>query len=69
MQPSPPTRPWWRRVFAEVHSSPAGRDVNVLRAAFAGFHPQVQHVLAACPAVHKGRYSITIRCPAGRTAT
>ena len=28
-------------------------DVNVLRAAFAGFHPQVQHVLAACPAVHK----------------
>ena len=28
-------------------------DVNVLRDAFAGFHPQVQHVLAACPAVHK----------------
>ena len=28
-------------------------DVNVLRAAFAGFHPQVQHVLDSCPAVHK----------------
>ncbi len=28
-------------------------DINVLRAAFEGFHPQVQHVLAACPDVHK----------------
>jgi len=28
-------------------------DVNELRAAFADFHPQVRHVLAACPAVHK----------------
>ena len=28
-------------------------DVNVLRAAFAAFHPQVRHVLAACPTVHK----------------
>ena len=27
--------------------------MNVLRAAFAGFHPQVQHVLDSCPAVHK----------------
>jgi len=28
-------------------------DVKVLRAAFAGFHPDVQRVLAACPQVHK----------------
>ena len=28
-------------------------DVKVLRTAFAGFHPDVQRVLAACPAVHK----------------
>ena len=28
-------------------------DVNVLRAAFTGFHPQVRHVLASCPATHK----------------
>jgi 6-hydroxynicotinate 3-monooxygenase len=28
-------------------------DVKVVRAAFAGFHPEVQRVLAACPAVHK----------------
>ena len=28
-------------------------DVRTLRAAFDGFHPQVRHVLAACPAVHK----------------
>jgi salicylate hydroxylase/6-hydroxynicotinate 3-monooxygenase len=28
-------------------------DVNVLRAAFEGFHPDVQRVLAACPDVHK----------------
>jgi salicylate hydroxylase/6-hydroxynicotinate 3-monooxygenase len=28
-------------------------DVKTLRAAFEGFHPQVQHVLAACPSVHK----------------
>src|ERR1700761_46378 len=28
-------------------------DVKELRAAFAGFHPQVQHVLEACPSVHK----------------
>jgi 6-hydroxynicotinate 3-monooxygenase len=28
-------------------------DVRVLRAAFAGFHPDVQRVLAACPQVHK----------------
>jgi 6-hydroxynicotinate 3-monooxygenase len=28
-------------------------DVNVLRAAYEGFHPDVQRVLAACPDVHK----------------
>jgi salicylate hydroxylase/6-hydroxynicotinate 3-monooxygenase len=36
-----------------LESWSATGDVNVLRAAFAGFHPQVQHVLASCPAVHK----------------
>src|SRR5262245_36742741 len=28
-------------------------DVKVVRAAFEGFHPDVQRVLAACPSVHK----------------
>ena len=28
-------------------------DVNELRQEFAGFHPQVRHVLASCPSVHK----------------
>jgi 6-hydroxynicotinate 3-monooxygenase len=36
-----------------VESWSATGDVRTLRAAFDGFHPQVQHVLAACPAVHK----------------
>ena len=36
-----------------VESWSATGDVRTLRAAFGGFHPQVQHVLAACPAVHK----------------
>jgi 6-hydroxynicotinate 3-monooxygenase len=36
-----------------LESWSATGDVNVLRAAFAGFHPQVQHVLYSCPAVHK----------------
>ena len=36
-----------------VESWSATGDVKVLRAAFAGFHPQVQRVLAACPAAHK----------------
>jgi 6-hydroxynicotinate 3-monooxygenase len=36
-----------------VESWSAKGDVNELRQAFAGFHPQVQHVLAACPEVHK----------------
>src|SRR6185436_18301505 len=28
-------------------------DLNVLREAFAGFHPEVLAILAACPEVHK----------------
>jgi 6-hydroxynicotinate 3-monooxygenase len=36
-----------------VESWSAMGDVNELRAAFEGFHPQVQRVLAACPSVHK----------------
>jgi 6-hydroxynicotinate 3-monooxygenase len=36
-----------------IESWSATGDVNVLRSAFADFHPQVQHVLASCPAVHK----------------
>ena len=36
-----------------LESWSATGDVNVLRAAFTGFHPQVRHVLASCPAAHK----------------
>jgi len=36
-----------------LESWSATGDINVLRDAFADFHPQVQRVLAACPAVHK----------------
>ena len=36
-----------------VESWSAKGDMRTLRAAFEGFHPQVQHVLAACPDVHK----------------
>jgi len=36
-----------------VESWSAMGDVDDLRDAFADFHPQVRHVLAACPAVHK----------------
>ncbi|MGQ0584945.1 MAG: FAD-dependent monooxygenase, partial [Reyranella sp.] len=36
-----------------LESWSAEGDVEVLRAAFEGFHPTVQRVLAACPAVHK----------------
>ena len=39
-------------------------DVRTLRAAFAGFHPQVRHVLAACPAVHK--WALADRDPLAR---
>ena len=36
-----------------VESWSAKGDLDVLREAYAGFHPQVQAVLAACPEVHK----------------
>jgi 6-hydroxynicotinate 3-monooxygenase len=36
-----------------VESWSAKGDMRTLRAAFEGFHPQVQHVLAVCPDVHK----------------
>jgi salicylate hydroxylase/6-hydroxynicotinate 3-monooxygenase len=36
-----------------LESWSAKGDVEVLRAAFDGFHPDVQRVLAACPDVHK----------------
>ena len=36
-----------------VESWSAMGDVEELRKAFEGFHPQVRHVLAACPSVHK----------------
>jgi 6-hydroxynicotinate 3-monooxygenase len=36
-----------------VESWSAKGDMGTLRAAFDGFHPQVQRVLAACPDVHK----------------
>lgn len=36
-------------------------DVQVLRDAFRGFHPQVQHVLDACPSVNK--WGIFVRDP------
>jgi len=36
-----------------VESWSAKGDMDTLRAAFEGFHPQVRHVLNACPEVHK----------------
>jgi salicylate hydroxylase/6-hydroxynicotinate 3-monooxygenase len=36
-----------------IESWSAEGNIEVLRAAFADFHPQVQHVLRACPKVHK----------------
>jgi len=36
-----------------VESWSATGDVSELRKAFDGFHPQVRHVLEACPSVHK----------------
>jgi 6-hydroxynicotinate 3-monooxygenase len=37
----------------KVESWSSTGDVRELRAAFAGFHPQVRHVLEACPSVNK----------------
>src|SRR3712207_9218938 len=39
-------------------------DLAALRAAYAGFHPEVQQVLAACPTVHK--WAILTREPLPR---
>jgi len=36
-----------------IESWSATGDVKVVRDAFADFHPQVRHVLASCPSVHK----------------
>jgi 6-hydroxynicotinate 3-monooxygenase len=36
-----------------IESWSAKGEVKTLRKEFEGFHPQVQHVLAACPSVHK----------------
>jgi 6-hydroxynicotinate 3-monooxygenase len=36
-----------------IESWSAKGDIRELRASFRGFHPQVGHVLAACPDVHK----------------
>jgi 6-hydroxynicotinate 3-monooxygenase len=47
-----------------VESWSAMGDVGELRQAFAGFHPQVRHVLEACPAVHK--WALVDRDPLSR---
>jgi 6-hydroxynicotinate 3-monooxygenase len=47
-----------------VESWSAKGDMRTLRAAFEGFHPQVRHVLAACPDVHK--WALVDRDPLGR---
>lgn len=47
-----------------VESWSAKGDTRTLRAAFEGFHPQVQHVLAACPDVHK--WALADRDPLSR---
>ncbi len=49
-----------------VESWSAMGDVNDLRKAFAGFHPQVQAVLKACPSVHK--WALVDRDPLPRWA-
>jgi 6-hydroxynicotinate 3-monooxygenase len=47
-----------------IDSWSAKGDVRTLRAAFEGFHPQVQHVLKACPDVHK--WALVDRDPLGQ---
>jgi 6-hydroxynicotinate 3-monooxygenase len=47
-----------------VESWSAMGDVGELRKAFDGFHPQVRHVLAACPSVHK--WALVDRNPLAR---
>jgi salicylate hydroxylase/6-hydroxynicotinate 3-monooxygenase len=47
-----------------VESWSAKGDLDELRAAYAGFHPQVRAILAACPDVHK--WAIVVRDPLPR---
>jgi salicylate hydroxylase/6-hydroxynicotinate 3-monooxygenase len=47
-----------------VESWSAQGDVRELRSAFAAFHPQVRHVLEACPSVHK--WALVDRDPLSR---
>src|SRR5262249_17633883 len=47
-----------------VESWSAKGDLNTLREAYAGFHPRVQTVLAACPEVHK--WALVERAPLPR---
>jgi 6-hydroxynicotinate 3-monooxygenase len=47
-----------------VESWSAMGDVNELRQEFAAFHPQVRHVLASCPSVHK--WALVDRDPQSR---
>jgi 6-hydroxynicotinate 3-monooxygenase len=49
-----------------VESWSSKGDVRTLRTAYEGFHPQVQHVLAACPDVHK--WALVDRDPLERWA-
>ncbi len=42
-------------------------DLGKLRAAFVGFHEQVQRVVQACPSVHKWAIVDRDPCPAGAT--
>jgi 6-hydroxynicotinate 3-monooxygenase len=50
----------------QTESWSAKGDVVTLRAAFEGFHPQVRHVLDACPEVHK--WALVDRDPLPRWA-
>jgi salicylate hydroxylase/6-hydroxynicotinate 3-monooxygenase len=47
-----------------VESWSAKGDLDVLRAAYEGFHPQVRAILAACPEVHK--WALVVRDPLPR---
>ena len=52
-----------------VESWSAMGDVTELRQAFVSFHPQVRHVLASCPSVHKWALVDRIRCRGGARGT
>ena len=53
-----------RKPVSRLNLWSAMGDVGELRQAFAGFHPQVRHVLEACPAVHK--WALVDRDPLSR---